>query len=243
MQQAAKLQAEKVAAYDQFQLMVKEGRTLEAMELAGLDYDTVIKQKLAGGPSPVDVAKLEIARFKAEFAKEQAAANEQMIKQRQAENLKTQRAQAVANIKTMAGAAADKYELVNAQDASELVLDTMEAAFKLTGEVPSYEEALAATEAHLEEQLKGILSKSKKFGGAVPASAAPTGAQVAGTTSPAPAAGSMVERLQKARSLGPANVRTLIPGAARTNTPIEAPSESRDAMIKRIISQTLSTKV
>jgi hypothetical protein len=62
---------------------------------------------------------------------------------------------------------AEKYELVAANNATDLMFEVADEFFKATGKVPSHEEVAQAVEEHLEEQIAEIAKLKKvqtKFG-------------------------------------------------------------------------------
>ncbi len=245
---------ERVSKIDTLEHMAKNGHELEALEALGINYNELIKKQITkGAPDPIAAATKAAEKLMSDFLAEQKKSEgEKALARAQAENAAAY-SQALNQIKTLVGAG-EKYELIAAQGAEQMVLDAMEETWKLTGEAPSFEKALEETEAYLFEQISATVAKSKKLQGigSKPAEAAPSGELPLQIKDPRPEiwkedpaimARVNLDNIRQAREKNPTKRVTINPGAPKTEAPAGRPLESREDMLKRIITQTLQAKV
>ena len=252
----AAAQADKLAQFDRLSNLMRDGKETEVLEALGMTYEGLIKKQLAAGSKdPGEIVRQEIAKFKADFQVERQKEVAQQEQVAARARLEADRTAAVNHIAKLVEA--DEFELVRSQGAAEMVLDVMEAHYKLTGKAPSFEEAARATESHLEEHLMKTLGNSKRFNvsrkdvvkappGATPAAAVASEE----ATLPAPPAkdpAGVLARIQAER-VAAARTRarkvTIDPRAPSGESPASAPPpKSRQNFVSDTIRQFLANPI
>lgn len=133
---------------------------------AGLSYDELTEIIIKGGGKPIQKDKTTELEEKINsfISKKEQEEKERAEKEQQA--LKEQEEKIIAQFKESVNKFikdnAEKYELINLYEASDLVIATIEQHFESKGEILSNDMASELVEKHLEEEVKK-LSNSKKF--------------------------------------------------------------------------------
>jgi hypothetical protein len=144
---------------------------LKFMEKHGLTFEQLTEMQLNDQNPTMEMQMAQMrAELKAEMEETYGKLSESLKEKEEREA--NEKYQAAVNgykaeMTTFVSANPDKYELILANDATDLLLETAEAYFAETQaqgnpRVPTYEEVADAVEAHFEEQAKQIL-KLKKF--------------------------------------------------------------------------------
>jgi hypothetical protein len=139
---------------------------LKALQELGYDFDKLTEMQInEQNPTPQMLIEQIKEELRAEIQKEVGGVKEN-LKEKEIQEAKERHEAAVNGYKSelqeFVSQASDKYELILANDATDLMFETAEAYYQQTGKVPSHEEVADAVEEHLEERAKEIL-KLKKF--------------------------------------------------------------------------------
>ena len=233
---------DRIQGYDRVTGLLREGKEMEALKYMGIDFDKVVRDQITkGAPDPTSVVRSELEKFRAELRADQEKVAAEQVRQHREAELKQGLASALSHIKALAEEG-DKFELVKVSGAEQMVLDVMQETFNLTGESPSFEEALAQTEEYLMTTTKDLLSKSKKLSGVLkdtPAATSPTSSEPTATPEEVAAITAKVDinRIQAYRKGNTGNKP--LPGGVPT-TAVQAKADkppSRDAQIAQLVSQ------
>ena len=141
---------------------------LETLAELGLPYDKLTELALNDGKLTPDM-QMEIMRRDLEdkYSKElESIRNDLLERDKKAEEQKYQETinSYVADLTKFVNAS-EKYELIKANDAVDLVFDVVENHYNETGNILSNEEAANLVESELEEELKRVMEKAgKKLG-------------------------------------------------------------------------------
>lgn len=130
---------------------------LAYLKYAGIDPDTIIDGVLKGGgdaePDPVAKVQKELEEIKARDAERVELENRRQLEQR-VQIFKSEQ-------KKFIESHADRYELIQTFDASDLVFQVTDEYYRLKGEVPTHEQAANLVERHLEKTLEKLPSVKK----------------------------------------------------------------------------------
>jgi hypothetical protein len=161
----AKLQQESEQYQARFS-KIKDNPLQGLQEEFGTDFETLTKMQLNDqNPTPEMLIKRSEAALEAKYAKKLAdleakiAEKEETAQKTQVENAKKQYMTAInEHVKT----GGDKYELITANSATQLVYEVVEEYFNQNQKVLSVEEAADLVEKHLETEAKKVF-ELKKF--------------------------------------------------------------------------------
>jgi hypothetical protein len=146
--------------YQQF-LKLKESakaNPLDYLQAAGLDYSYVTEHLLNDG-KPSTERQLEA--LKAEIERDRKARQEEALKAQQLEEQRVIEGHKY-QIKNFVESNPDEYELIAANEAHDVVFETIEQHFMKTGQLLTIQDAAMAVEDHLYQQAQRLL-KLKKF--------------------------------------------------------------------------------
>lgn len=159
-QKELKIQMDKIAEFDKLKSEVKSN-PMKFIDSFGVSIEDLLLSIASEGEpekelSETDKLKKEIDDIKQAKAREE----EEKVK------IKEQEVQAVisnhqSNITKFIKDNAEKYELCNAQEASDIVWEVTETHWQETGELLSIERAVSMVEEHFEKEAKKLLALNK----------------------------------------------------------------------------------
>lgn len=160
-----KAESEKYNKYIDLETRVKEN-PLSVLEAYGIDLDTIISASL-GNVKPPQSVEEQLAQLKADLQKEKDDAKaeaERLAKEEEDayqssinEAIRSHQAQIIEHLSKNV----DKYELIQLQDAHDLVWETTEAYYEEHGEVLTPEKAADMVEDYLYNQALKVTQTSK----------------------------------------------------------------------------------
>lgn len=145
---------EKIDRYERLERLKAEDPEAALQEL-GLSYDTLTERRLKGFGS-------EEQKVVSNLQKELQELKQQL--QQKSQNEEQERVQSAlqnANAQVRQICAADEFELIQANDAYDLVLETAAEFFQATGKMVPLDQAAKHVEQHLETKLERILAAKK----------------------------------------------------------------------------------
>lgn len=167
-QQMAEIKAENERMKREYEEYRKNIKTapLKALEQEGLTFEQLTEMQLNGqNPTPEMLIKQMRAELETGYKSELEALKQQLA-EKEAKQREEQESQTVQHYKSQISEHVttnpDKYELINLNEASDLVFQVATEFYESEGRILSAEEAADFTEKYLEEEAKKVLN-AKKF--------------------------------------------------------------------------------
>lgn len=140
---------------------------IKTLEEIGLPYETLTKLVLNDGQMPAEMQmKLMREELESDYKSKFEELNNKLLEKEKAEE-EAKYNQVINGFKTEINDfvnSSESYELIQANDAHDLVYDVIEQYYQENGRILDTAEAADQVEQYLEEELQKVLKKSKKLG-------------------------------------------------------------------------------
>lgn len=136
------------------------------LEKHGWDVDKLLKYEVEGEKLPVEMQMELVKReLESKYEKQLEDLRNEIMNDRKAkeEEKLTQTKQQFMNELTSYVNTDERFELIRANDAVDLIYDVIQAHYEDTGNILDTEQAALHVEQYLEDEVKQVLSKTKKF--------------------------------------------------------------------------------